>query len=192
MYFKVIVLTNIVLLSLSSCAMEIQAHSLLEDLPPELIAEIVSKHIESCSTFKQLCAELARLRLLNKHFNALFSTMDNKVMQKMIYSFEKFKDSSQEEKNSYLIRATQFNNVAGVALSLKIGSFVNCQNPIGQTPLHIAVKQENLEISNLLLSKGADTQAEDFYSTVPGLYRLYTINSRKKGKDYFFVSADTK
>lgn len=54
-----------------------------------------------------------------------------------------------------------------VRLLLKAGADVNITNDIGETPLHIAARKDDLELVQLLVESGADIRANRIFDETP-------------------------
>jgi ankyrin repeat protein len=75
-----------------------------------------------------------------------------------------------------LIMAVSIDNRPDVELVLKKGAEINGTNSIGRTALHIAAKQNHLEMAKFLLSRGADITARDRSGKIPYDYAKEWVN----------------
>ena len=69
--------------------------------------------------------------------------------------------------NTLLIYATQYNLKSVIELLLLKGADPNIQNKFGNSALHLAYKNDNVFIINLLIEHGADTKLKNCNRILP-------------------------
>ena len=70
--------------------------------------------------------------------------------------------------------AAKYGDVKTAELQLKKGIDINVKNSAGETPLHIAVKNEEERMVKFLIKNGAEVDAKDFF-----LELLFTLLLKK-------------
>ena len=78
--------------------------------------------------------------------------VDNERVKKL---FEIFKNESIFYE--YLFQSCELGKLNNVKILLDNGLSVNCQNDLGETPLHIAIAKNDLELINLLIKYEPNT-----------------------------------
>lgn len=66
-----------------------------------------------------------------------------------------------------LVTATYLEDLKVFEQLIADGADLNCQDEIGQTPLHAAAEQSRTDLARRLLSLGADPNARDFDGDTP-------------------------
>ena len=95
---------------------------------------------------------------LNLTMNNQTLTEDLKIQSQI---FKDLKTSLNEENKTNLLHlACQEGLKEQVKMFLEIGAQINTKSNSGATPLHLATKNDHLEIVQILLQNGADTNAE--------------------------------
>jgi ankyrin repeat protein len=110
-------------------------------------------------------------KLLNSKDYSAIVLIDIKLLE-IFYKLnpEIFNKIPQSEKNNMLfylcINAEPDSNTL-IDFILKIGAGINEKDRYKDTPLHLAVKANNIELARLLLDVGADTEAEGYLNDTP-------------------------
>ncbi|MGN6795096.1 MAG: ankyrin repeat domain-containing protein, partial [Streptosporangiaceae bacterium] len=68
---------------------------------------------------------------------------------------------SDEQRAAALARAAETGNAAGLGMMLDLGFPVDARGELGATPLHTAAYAGSADVTELLLSRGADIEAAD-------------------------------
>ena len=105
------------------------------------------------------------MRVLGK--SALSRTSDVECFDFLIESGADINVKGVKYQNSILHNAAYYNSPRSITQLIDYGAKIDAKNKRGQTPLHIAVEEGNLNIVKALLKHGADVSIVDNNNETP-------------------------
>ena len=101
----------------------------------------------------------------------------------LLYLMKYFNDKNETIFYEYFLHSCELGKYANIKILLENGLNVNCQNDLGETPLHIAIAKNDVELIKLLIEYEPDTslttEKDDFtalnYAEISGNKKIIKI-----------------
>ena len=95
--------------------------------------------------------------LLNLIINPDYKSFKSEYEYLLIFLLKHLNDKNEQIFNEYFFKTCEIGKIENVKIFLENKINVNCQNEQGETPLHIAISKDDIELINLLIKYEPDT-----------------------------------